>query len=388
MRFRHPCGTVVHLAYCTNVHAAEDLPGVVDQLSGYGEPVRRALGADRLGLGLWLARPVARALAGDPGAVRRLRRELEARGLEVVTLNAFPYAGFHARTVKQAVYHPDWSEPARLRHTLDCARVLAGLLPGDAERGSVSTLPLAWREPWPPDRADRALRHLDILARELAALAHSSGRTVRVGLEPEPGCVVETTGQAARLLAGCDPERIGVCLDTCHLAVAFEDPAGACGRLARAGLPVVKTQASCALHVEDPADPRARAALGRFAEERFLHQTRERAGNAVLGVDDLPEALGGGLPGTGPWRVHFHVPVHADAAPPLRSTRPELEAALGVLVGGESPLTDHVEVETYTWSVLPGVRGGAGGLVEGVAAELAGTRDTLTALGLKEEHPR
>lgn len=81
MRFRHPCGTVVHLAYCTNVHAAEDLPGVLAQLSGYGEPVRRALGADRLGLGLWLARPVARALAGDPGAVRRLRRELDRKSV-------------------------------------------------------------------------------------------------------------------------------------------------------------------------------------------------------------------------------------------------------------------------------------------------------------------
>ena len=29
MRFRHPDGTLVHAAYCTNVHAAEDLAGVL-----------------------------------------------------------------------------------------------------------------------------------------------------------------------------------------------------------------------------------------------------------------------------------------------------------------------------------------------------------------------
>ncbi|MFB9837461.1 xylose isomerase, partial [Actinoallomurus acaciae] len=126
MRFRHPDGTLVHLAYCTNVHPAEDLDGVLAQLARYAEPVRERLGAGTLGVGLWLAADVARALA-DEAALARLRRELTARGLEVVTLNGFPYRAFHAPVVKRAVYVPDWTERARLDYTLDLARILQGL---------------------------------------------------------------------------------------------------------------------------------------------------------------------------------------------------------------------------------------------------------------------
>ncbi|MEU0772047.1 metabolite traffic protein EboE [Streptomyces albogriseolus] len=395
MRLRHPDGTVVHLAYCTNVHPAENLNGVLAQLARYAEPVRRRLGVARLGLGLWLSRPAVTELAADPDAVTRLRRELNTRGLEVVTLNAFPYQGFHTNAVKASVYHPDWSERVRLDHTLDCARLLTALMPDDAERGSVSTLPLAWREGWTADRADRAARHLDQLSQGLEALAADTGRTVRVGFEPEPGCLIENAEQAVRLLAGADPRWLGVCLDTCHTAVGFEDVPTACARLAAAGLPVVKAQVSCALGVEDPQDPAARAALWEFAEPRFLHQSRELLGGRLLAVDDLPDALGGALPGLGQWRIHFHTPLHTDPRPPLRSTRTELLAALELLVGGPTARTDHLEVETYTWPVLPSAtdrdlvhRTPDTDLIDGIAAELAWARDSLTRLGLKDESTR
>ncbi|MGH3392153.1 MAG: metabolite traffic protein EboE, partial [Actinomadura sp.] len=259
MRFRHPDGTTVHLAYCTNVHAAEDLDGVLAQLARYAEPVRDRLGVDRLGVGLWLAADVARALADD-AAVDRLRRELAGRGLEVVTLNGFPYRGFHAPVVKRDVYVPDWAERARLGYTLDLARVLVRLLPDDAVRGSISTLPLGWRTRWTAERDAIARRHLDELARELGRL----DRPVRVAIEPEPGCIIETTDRLGKVLAGLDTERIGSCLDLCHLAVAFEDPATA----VRTAAPVVKAQVSCALQADDPAAPRARRALTAFAEPR------------------------------------------------------------------------------------------------------------------------
>ena len=383
MRFRHPDGTAVHLGYCSNVHQAEDLEGVVAQLAAYAEPVRHRLGVDRLGIGLWLAREVVTELAADTRALGRLKGELGARGLETVTLNAFPYAGFHREVVKKDVYLPDWADEARLSHTLDCARVLAALLPDDAERGSVSTLPLAWREPWPVERADAARRALDRLAAGLAAIEADTGRRIRVGFEPEPGCVVETTAQAVRELGGLDPEWLGVCLDACHLAVQFEEPAAALRRLADAGLPVVKLQASCAVEAGDPSDPAARAALRRLAEPRFLHQTRTVRGGEVLGTDDLGEALDGGLPaGTEPWRVHFHAPLHADPEPPLRTTAGHLGDVLAGLLGGPTAGCDHIEVETYTWSVLPEPPTDLAG---GIAAELAWAQDRLTGLGLKED---
>jgi sugar phosphate isomerase/epimerase len=372
VRFRHRDGTLVHLAYCTNVHQAEDLGGVLAQLARFGEPVRERLGVDRLGIGLWLARPVASELAGDPAAVDRLKRELAARGLEVVTFNGFPYQGFHDPVVKHKVYRPDWAAPERTRYTLDLARLLAGLLPDDAVRGSVSTLPLGWRTDWRGDGGQLA-----VLAKGLA----EQDRPVRVAFEPEPGCVIETTAQAAALLSEVDKEWLGVCLDACHLAVGFEDPAAALGRLEAAGLAVVKLQASAALEAADPSDPVTRAALESFVEPRFLHQSTE---GAPPGAEDLDLALAGGLPGRAPWRVHFHVPLHADPAPPLTSTRPVLAATLAELFGGVAARTDHIEVETYTWQVLPDAPADDAGLVAGIAAELDWTRRALTALGLEE----
>ena len=387
MRFRHPDGTTVHLAYCTNVHPAETLDGVIAQLRDHCEPVRRRLGRDRLGIGLWLARDAAHALVSDPSALRDLRTELDRRGLEVVTLNGFPYEGFGAEEVKYRVYKPDWTDPERLDHTTALARVLAGLLPDDVTDGTVSTLPLAWRTAYDPGRAEKAHAALVTLAERLDALDELTGRSIRVGLEPEPGCVVETTADALAPLTAIARDRVGVCVDTCHLATSFEDPHTALDALAAACVPVVKSQLSAALHAEHPHLPEVRAALAAFDEPRFLHQTRTFTAAGLRGTDDLGEALDAdALPDSGPWRAHFHVPLHAAPAAPLTSTLPVLKAALTRLVGGPHPLTRNLEVETYTWQALPPeLRPRARAqLTDGIAAELTLARDLLTDLGLKE----
>ncbi|MBY8885251.1 metabolite traffic protein EboE [Streptomyces sp. PTM05] len=389
MRFLHPDGTTVHLAYCANVHPAPDLRAVLAQLATHAEPVRERLGTDRLGVGLWLAREVAAELVAEPASVRALRAELDRRGLEVVTLNGFPYRGFGDAVVKHRVYTPDWSDPARLRHTLDLARLLAELMPDDADHASVSTLPLGWAGSWPAERAALARRHLDTLSAELADLAERTGRDVRIAFEPEPGCVLETTGDAVHHLAPAAGPRLGVCLDTCHLAVAHEQPADALAALADAGLEVVKLQASAALVAPRPHTSGVREALSPYAEPRFLHQTREPSPDGLLGVDDLGTALAcgpggaGGLPGREPWRIHFHMPLSAAPPPPLTTTRPVLEETVALLLGGPVARTAHVEVETYTWPVLPDAPG-RDALVDGIAAELAWARELLLHNGLKE----
>lgn len=385
MRFRHRDGSVVHLGYGTNALPAQDVDALATQAVRLGDRLRERLGTDRVGLGLWLPAAAAHRLAGDPGEVERLRKNLDHHGVEVVTLNAFPYADFQGEVVKKAVYHPTWSEPQRREYTLAAARVLAGLLPDDVEHGSISSLPLGWRAPWLADRQQAAERQLAELAAGLAAIAADTGRTVRVGLEPEPGCVVETTAEAAARLGSVDPEWIGVCLDLCHLAVGFETAEGALQRLDDAGLPVVKAQPAAALVVDDPADEEARSALSAYAEDRFLHQVRQERGTRLDGRDDLPDALSGPRPlrtGT-PWRVHFHVPVHAAPRPPLRSSHDDLRASLAALVGGPRARVHHLEIETYTWSVLPGgAPGDEDAMADGLAAELAWTRTELVRLGL------
>lgn len=369
----------MELSYCTNVHPAEDLAGIVRQLDEHAGPVRVAAGLDRLGVGLWLPAEAAAHLAADAGARAVLVAALERNGLELRTVNAFPYRGFHDGVVKLAVYRPDWTAPERLRYTLDCARVLAATMPDGAD-GSISTLPLGWRAGWDATddaAADDALRRL---VEGLRALERETGRTVRVGIEPEPGCILDDVADVVRWL-GDRPHLIedgylGLCLDTCHLAVSFADPAAAVAAATAAGVRIVKVQASVALEVADPSDPRTRTALAPFAEERYLHQARAAGG--LRAADDLPDLLAADdpWPTDVPWRVHVHIPLHARPAPPLRATSEVLTAAVDAVLAAPYGDAAHLDVETYTWSVLPDSLQPVS-LVEGIAAEIGWVRANL-----------
>ena len=382
VRFTHRDGSTVHLAYCSNVHPAETAEGVATQLSRFTAPVRARLGLDSLGVGLWLAATATQNLLEDPRALSSLRDRLDGHGLEVVTLNGFPYTAFHAPVVKKAVYRPDWTDSRREEYTLALARLLTRLLPDDVETGTISTVPFGWREGWMDRDTQTARDALNRVAEGLEELADETGRRVLLALEPEPGCAVETTEGLAEALEGVDARWIGACLDACHMAVQFEKPKKSVDLLKNAGVPIFKAQLSSALKIADPASPQARETLEGFAEPRFLHQTRERTPDGVTGVDDLPEALAGGLPASSEWRVHFHVPIHH---PGEDTTQRELLEALDALVGGDEPVTRHLEVETYTWTVLPpGERPtDDDGLIEGLARELDWTKSRLSGLGLR-----
>jgi hypothetical protein len=245
-------------------------------------------------------------------------------------------------------------------------------MPDDAERGSVSTLPIAWREPWDDDRARRADRLLEDLADGLAEITWHTGRLVRVGFEPEPGCLIETTAQAVDHLSDIDPAFLGICLDLAHLACVWESPSTAIHLLRAHRLQIVKIQLSAALVADDPLA--VRSLLDAYAEPRFPHPTRTPSG---AGADDLPAALDGDL--MGPWRVHVHVPLHSEPPAPLRTTLPVVRAALVELFAGPEALTDHVEVETSTWAY----RSPIGTLVEDAAAEVDFAHVELHDLGLR-----
>ncbi|MEK6608601.1 MAG: metabolite traffic protein EboE [Myxococcota bacterium] len=345
-------GREVHLGYSTNVHAGDPVP--------VAARVRALLGVPRLGLGLWLPSGAARALRSSPGGVARLRERLEAHGLYVFTLNGFPFGDFHAERVKESVFCPDWTDPARLAYTLDLAHIAIELCDGEP---TISTLPLGRRG---VDVAACA-RTLRTLAQRLDELAQRSGRGVTVCLEPEPGCALESIAEAAAFLR--DHRRLALCYDACHAAVAFEIDDGL-----PADAPLGKVQISAAIEVRNPSDATARDALAAFDEPRFLHQVRTARGDAAL---DLPEALAR-LPRDAPWRVHFHVPIHRDAAPPLGTTREALRRLLARLaVAGPT----HFEVETYTWTVLPPADRPRGdeALAQGIAAEIRWARAALGA---------
>lgn len=380
MRFRHRDGSTVHLAYCTNVHPAEDATGVNRQLDTVAAEVRRLLDVPRLGVGLWLAAGVAAELRSSPARFEELRRTLERNGLEVVTLNGFPYGGFHDPVVKHAVYRPDWTTQDRYRYTEDLAHLLAGLLPDDIDTGAISTLPLGWAGWLDGAAVDAATANLERLAGSLVRLAASTGKSIVVGLEPEPGCVLDTAAAVARYVAPLGPH-LGVALDTCHLAVEFEDPVEVAARLRTGGANVAKVQVASALRLADDRAERL-ATLRRYDEPRFLHQTRVQAGGGVAGVDDVG-LVDDRFPTGEEWRVHFHQPVHVGGPD---TTQNVAAAALSALLGDTTPQTRLLEVETYTWTVLPPEDrpGSPGELAAALAAELDWTRDRLTDLGLVE----
>jgi sugar phosphate isomerase/epimerase len=375
MRLRHPGGRLVHVSYGTNVHPARDLPGVVAQLDTYATAIRARLDVDTLGLSLWLPPTLAAALAIDSRARTRLRSELNARGLEVVTLSGVPYRTNGEGETNR--HRPDWTTPERLEYTLDLARVLVDLLPDDAVRGSVSTSGLGRRAGWGAGQERESKRLLGRLSGGLAEIAWHTGRAVRVGFQPEPGCVMDTVEQAIAGLTGSDKDRVGVCLDLANLACSWQDPADALAQLAAAGVSVVKVQVAAAIEVANP--PAAAEILRGYAEPLHPHQVCTPTGGYA---DDLDQALREFPPG--PWRVRYHVPLHNSPAAPLTSTTEVWRTVLRHLMAGDVPGCDHLDVETETWEVLPpGERAtGPAALAEGIAAELAYTRDELQALGL------
>ena len=372
MRLRHPSGRMVHLSSGTNVRPARNLPAVVDQLDTYASAIRAQLGVDLLGVSLWLPPSLAAALAIDGRARTRLRAELDARGLEVVTLSGVPYAEGGGESLTDSGRHtPDWSDPARLEYTLDLARILVDLLPDDAVRGAVTTLGLGRRLGWDTGKEKAAARILGRLSAGLAEVAWSTGRAVRVGLLPEPGCVLDATDQTVAALARVDKDRIGVCLDLANVACTWEDPVQALDRLAAAGISVIRAQVAAAIEVADPAA--AADTLRGYLRADHRHQVTNPAG-AYL--DDLSEALA--EPPPGPWRVRYHVPLHTTPEPPLTATTDVWRSALRHLMGGAVPGTEYLDVET--WEV-PGPPGGATP-AQRVAAEVAYTRHELESLGL------
>jgi sugar phosphate isomerase/epimerase len=389
MRVTTGAGRQALLTYCANVHPGESLGHVLDALGRFAGPVRRALGRGAMGIGLWLSRPALTELRAS--GVEVLRDALDAQGLFVFTMNGFPYGNFHAPVVKRRVYHPDLGTDERRAYLLELAEVLAALMPPDVSAGTISTLPLAHRGEAEVDTERRACSQLGSLATDLARLAHRTGKSIRVCLEPEPGCLLETTDEAVRFFAerlpafardaGADAtavgEHLGLCFDTCHQAVAFEDARASLDALRAAGVAVGKVQLSSALEIPNPADAAAREALERFHEPRFLHQARARLDSGALAMaDDLDEL--DALPPDGPWRVHFHVPIHREELGPVRTTRPFLRDTLAHLRAWD-PIP-HLEVETYTWSVLPHEDRpeGDAGLVRGIAAELRWAMEELS----------
>jgi len=342
-----------HLTYCTNIHPAVGWEAVLESLRAHAPALKARLSPDApFGIGLRLSGAESSELLADDH-LAAFRAWLDAEGLYVFTINGFPHGTFHGQPVKADVHAPDWRTEERVAYTLRLAEILGALLP-DGVDGTISTNPLSYG-PW-LDGAGlaAATRNMVQVGAEL--------RGTRIALAIEP----EADGALANVsdLIEWWPDALDatVCFDACHSAVAYEEPEAALDALDAAGIRVGKAQLSAALTV--PAS--AHAELRAFADPIYLHQVTERGSGRTW--PDLPEALaanGGG----DEWRVHFHVPIFVERYGALESTQDHLRRCI------ERVQTAHLEIETYTWDVLPaGLKASS---VDSIAREYEWVLDVL-----------
>ena len=366
-------GSLGHLTYCTNIHAGEPLGEVMASLARHLPGIRAGVRSDApFGVGLRLGHAAAEALR-DASALEGLKRFLAKGSYYVFTINGFPYGAFHGRAVKEDAYKPDWSDPHRLAYTDHLADILCALLP-EGQEGSVSTVPCTFK-PWAEGRLGAIVENLIRHVSHLVSIGKSKGKVISLALEPEPCCLLETIEETvaffnehlfsragiARLaaltgLSAADAEsamrrHIGVCYDVCHAAVEFEDPKASVERLRANGILIGKLQLSSALRLAR-VDAESAQHLAAFAEPVYLHQVVQKTDGRLQRFVDLPQALAEAPRAAGAeWRVHFHVPVFLEKMEHFGTTQSFLAEILRL--HRAEPISLHLEVETYTWDVLP-----------------------------------
>jgi hypothetical protein len=393
-------GNLGHLTYSTLVHPADTWEQLWDSVNRYLPAVKRRVSPNEpFGVCLRLSPDSANTLARQPAELSRLKAFLAENDMYVFTANAFPYGAFKGERVKEQVYEPDWRTEERASYTMRVADVLAALAPPDIQP-SIQSPPLGYKpRVTGPEVVESYTRRLHTVVAYLADLEARTGRTVTLALEPEPSCYLELTDEligyfknhlyskaSVKALsketgwpeAKSDAvlhKHLGAVYDICHQAVEYETIPESLESLRKAGVPVLKLQPASALRIPKMTAEIAEA-LRAFDDPIYLHQTIERHEGRLSHFLDLPAALAAWKKNPIPseWRIHFHVPVFLDEVNLFKTTRDAIEQALKVHKA--NPLSAHIEIETYTWDVLPETLK-TGDIVDYVVRELEWVRRQL-----------
>lgn len=390
-----------HLTYSTLVHPADDWDQIWHSLNTYVPKVKeRFAGNKRFGVSLRLSAKSAETLVNSPADRAKLKKFLDDNNMYLYTVNAFVYGHFKGELVKEQVYEPDWRSEERTQYTMNVASVVADVAPKDV-MPSIQTSPLGFKpRVTGQDVVDSYTTNVLRVARHLVDLEAKTGVTVTLGLEPEPYCFLETTDETVdyftnHLYAGKSVEKfakmsglpiaeamaalrrhVGIVYDICHLAVEYEDITESLQKLVDAGVPIVKLQEAAALHIPEVTQA-AIDTLKRYSKTIYLTQTIEKKDGKLtkyLNVDDAIADWEKNPGGKREWRTHIHVPVFLDDLGQFRTTRFAIADALKF--HKQKPLSRHLEVETYTWDMLPDSLK-TGDIVEYVCRELEWVRGQL-----------
>lgn len=367
-----------HLTYCTNIHAGEGWNEHFAALKEHVPTIKKSLSpGEPFGIGLRLSNAASLDIQGEN--LKKFQQWLRENDCYVFTMNGFPYGGFHHTRVKDNVHRPDWITNDRLEYSLRLFGILSTLLP-EGQEGGISTSPLTYRHWNQQDAFKMATAHIVRVAEELVKISNTTGQILHLDIEPEPDGLLETGPEfmdwySQYLIPAGIPhfkkvfgfnesqtidalhEHIRLCYDVCHFAVGYEDHEAVVKELERQQIKVGKIQISSALKAAMPNDKEKREAvknsLSVFNESTYLHQVVAlKQDGSFKRYPDLPEALQEVYDSSvKEWRSHFHVPLFVEGYGVLESTQPDIREVLSIQQ--RRPFTAHLEVETYTWEVLP-----------------------------------
>ncbi|WP_316830506.1 metabolite traffic protein EboE [Pedobacter aquatilis] len=386
-----------HLTFCTNIYAGESWSAHFAVLKDSFPQLKAQLSPDKpMGIGLRLSNLASTELAAG-NHLQEFKAWLEAVDAYVFTMNGFPYGGFHHTRVKDQVHAPDWTSNERLDYTLRLFNLLAALVPEGMD-GGISTSPLSYK-PWFATAGEQkqatAEATLNILkvAEALQEIKERTGKSLHLDIEPEPDGFLESGPEfidwyentllkaGSHLPVSVIKEHITLCYDVCHFAIGYEPHTAIIKQLAEKEILVGKIQISAALKAKLPADELKREAvineLARFDEPTYLHQViAQQSDGSLIRYPDLSDALADRKnPASSEWRAHFHVPIFVADMGLIQSTQADIKEVLEYYLS--NPFTNHLEVETYTWGVLPEALKAP--LNDSIARELQWVKNTLGA---------
>lgn len=389
-----------HLTYSMLVHPGDTWSDMKASLTTFMPEIKKRFSPDaKMGVSFRMANATVEELLAKPDQRQWLKNYCLENDLYIFTVNAFPYGPFKGQLVKAEVYEPDWTTEKRTQYTINIANILAEVTSDDIEP-TIQTAPLAFR-PKSTDLKYQELFNENIyrVIAHLMELEQQTGRRVKLAVEPEPFCFLESipetvdwfnesiyTLKAAERIAelsrqplaevfGAVRRYLGVVLDICHQSVQFEDIAEDIKLLSEAGIPIFKLQEAAALMVEN-VSPEIVQELKKFTGTIYLSQTNQLRDGKLTKFLNLEDAIAEWEENPGPcqWRTHFHVPVFLKDLGSFQTTRSGIDVALKV--HAKTPLSTHLEIETYTWDVLPDHLK-TGDITEYLVRELEYVRDEL-----------
>lgn len=367
------------VTYCTNIHPGQDWDNTFKHIKKYVPEVKRQVAPDTsFGLGLRLSNKASEQL-NEKDRLSQFKKWLDTEDIYVFTMNGFPYGNFHDERVKDRVHAPDWTTPERLSYTKRLFQQLAILLP-EGISGGISTSPITYRH-WHTSEEDlisafeSGAKHFTEIISHLYQIEEQTGKYLHLDIEPEPDGLLENSDEVIRFFEdylipiataqlkskhGWDQEEsrkyilryITLCYDICHFSLAYEEPIATFKKLEDHGIVIGKIQVSAALKIlsDQKQNNAIWETLSRFDEPTYLHQVTEKIGDQVRTYNDLP-ALLKNKPDFKELRAHFHVPIFLEQFEALYSTQDHILKVIEVLK--EEHISDHLEIETYTWDVLP-----------------------------------